>query len=391
MMAPSGSSPASNVVIAGGGVAALEAALALRHYAGAELELTLLAPAKEFVYRPMTVREPFAYGPAQRYFLNPIAADVNAELIEDSFAWVDAARQTAHTQGGRELHYDALLLALGAMAHGRYGHALTIDDRRLDELLHGLIQDVEAHYVRSLAFIIPPRMAWPLPVYELALMTAGRAYDMNLELPVTVITPEDAPLAIFGQEASATVSGLLGEAGVTTIGSSYAEVPEQGHVVLSPGDRRMSFDRVVALPELFGPKVRGLPAAEHGFIPVDVHGRVRGVDHVYAAGDATNFPVKHGGVASQQADAAAEAIAAAAGAPLEPQPFNPVIHGMLLTGGRPKYLTAHITGGHGFSSTISDTPTWSPATKIAARFLAPYLEAHEKEGDAAAQAAPESR
>jgi sulfide:quinone oxidoreductase len=363
-----------NVVIAGGGVAGLEAALALREHRQADIGLTLLSPDAEFLYRPMTVTEPFACGAARRYSLEAIARDLDVDLVHDALAWVEPKSHLAHTASGEKLSYDALLLALGGRAHPRYAHAITVDDRRMDELLHGLIEDVEGRYVRSLAFLIPPRIAWPLPIYELALMTAGRAYDMNLETAITVITPEDAPLAIFGAHASATVAELLSDAGIATITGSYAEVPESGEVVLYPRDRRMSFDRVVALPELFGPAVRGLPAVAHGFIPVDLHGKVRGVEAVYAAGDATDFPIKHGGVAAQQADAAAEAIAALAGIALEPKPFAPVIHGMLLTAGRPKYLTARITGGHGFSSAIGDAPTWAPATKIAAERLGPYLE-----------------
>jgi sulfide:quinone oxidoreductase len=367
-----------SVVIAGGGVAGLEAALALRDLAGKAVDLTLLTPNPEFVYRPMAVREPFAYDAARRYPLAKLAADLQAELVEDTFAWVDRDQRVAHTDENEQLRYDALVLALGARAHHRYQHALTIDDRRLDEDLHGLIQDIEGQYVHSLAFVVPPRMAWPLPIYELALMTAGRAYDMNIEISVTVITPEDAPLAIFGPGATTAVERLLREAGINTLTSSYAEVPRSGHVILTPGDRRLQFDRVVALPELFGPAVRGLPASEHGFIPVDLHCQVRGVERVYAAGDATDFAVKHGGIAAQQADAAAQAIAALAGIPIEPKRFDPVIHGMLLTGGEPKYLTAHITGGHGFSSEITDTPSWSPPSKIAAKYLAPYLEQRDR-------------
>ena len=71
----------------------------------------------------------------------------------------------------------------------------------------------------------------------------------------------------------------------------------------------------------------------------------------------------------------AQAIAARAGAELTPEPFHPIIRGMLLTGDRPRYLTARITGGAGFSSEISEQPTWSPPSKIAARYLAPYLDA----------------
>jgi sulfide:quinone oxidoreductase len=52
---------------------------------------------------------------------------------------------------------------------------------------------------------------------------------------------------------------------------------------------------------------------------------------VYAAGDATDFEIKQGGIACQQADAAAEAIAARAGVAIDPAPFAPVLRGLLLT------------------------------------------------------------
>jgi len=266
------------------------------------------------------------------------------------------------------------VLALGGHARPRYEHALTIDDHRMDEVLHGLIQDIEGQYVHSVAFVVPGRMAWPLPIYELALMTAARAYDASVELAVTVVTPEESPLAIFGIGASGAVAKLLAEAGIETLTSAYAEVPHSGHVVVNPGDRHLEVDRIVALPELYGPAVRGLHSSGHGFIPVDVHGKVNGVERVYAAGDAVDFAVKQGGISAQQADVAAEAIAALAGAPIEPKPFHPVIHGLLLTGGRPRYLSARITGGHGFSSELTDVPTWSPPVKISAQYLAPVLK-----------------
>jgi sulfide:quinone oxidoreductase len=362
------------VLIAGGGVAGLEGALALRHQAEGRVSIEMLAPDPDFVYRPMTVREPFAYGRAQRYPLDKMAADIGVELRVQSFAWVDPGARVAYTDDGVEIPYDALLLALGARIHTRFTHAYTIDPRNLDEILHGLLQDVEDGYVKRLAFVAPARMAWQLPMYEIALMTAKRAYENDVVLSITIVTPEDSPLAIFGTGASEAVSDLLGDAGIEVLSSSYAEVPQWDTVVIDPDDRRLTVDRVVALPELYGPAVRGLPSAGHGFIPVDVHGRVRDVDRVYAAGDATDFAIKHGGISSQQADAAAEAIAALAGAQVEPKPFHPSVHGMLLTGGPPRYLRARVTGGHGFSSEISEEPLWTPPVKIAARYLAPYLE-----------------
>ena len=380
------SDPKLRVAIVGGGVAALETALALHELADGRVATTVMAPNTEFHYRPLTVREPFAYPRAERYALAPIVHGAGAELLADELAWADSDRHTLHTTGGQALEYDVLVLALGARIRPRYRHALTIDDRRLDETLHGLIQDIEGGYVDSVVFLSPGRMAWPLPLYELALMTASCAYDTNVALTVTIVTPEDAPLAIFGSAASDAVAKLLAQARIETVTSAYAEVPHTGEIVVNPGDRRLSAQRVVALPELYGPCVRGIPLGEHGFLRTDLHGKVAGVDDVYAAGDAIDFPIKHGGIGSQQADVAAESIAARAGAPVTPQRFQPVIRGMLLTGGDPLYLTARITGGRGFSSELSDKPMWSPPSKISSKYLAPYLAQHDR--DPAVKASP---
>ncbi len=379
MNSPTPSQSPFRTLIAGGGVAALEAALALRDLAGDRVSITLLAPDPEFAYRPMRVREPFGYSVAKTYNVAEIAADLGADFVQDAFKRLDAENSTVHTEQGAAIEYDALLLALGARLRPAFSHGLTIDDGQIDEQLHGLIQDVEGGYVRSLAFVAPSPMAWPLPIYELALMTAGRAYDMGIELSITIATPEEAPLAVFGKTVSEAVSGLLETRGIETILSARSEVPEPGHVSIHPGNRRLSADRIVALPQLFGPSTPGVPGGpEGGFIPIDAHCAVPHLERVWAAGDATDFPIKHGGIASQQADTAALAIAALAGADVDPKPFHPEIHAVLLGADKPLYLSAHVTGGHGSSSEISETPTWSPPSKIAAKYLAPYLESRDQ-------------
>ena len=367
------------VLVAGGGVAAIETILALHELAGDRVSFSVLAPNSDFVYRPMTVREPFAYAQARRYELAPIVRDAGAELIQGELGWVDPGAQIVHTADQRELSYDALVLALGARITPRYTHCVTIDDGRMDEALHGLIQDVEGGYVDSVAFVAPARMAWPFPLYELALMTAGRAYDMDVELETTIVTSEDSPLAIFGAEVSRGVAEVLERAKIKTINSAYVEVPEPGQLVINPGDRRMSVKRIVALPELYGPSVRGLPVSDHGFIRVNRFGRVPDAGPVYGAGDAIDFPVKQGGLGSQEADVVAESVAALAGVEIEPQPFKPVIHGMLLTDGKPRYMSAKIVGGQGQSSYFGETPEAGQDHKITARYLTPYLASLDAE------------
>ena len=132
-------------------------------------------------------------------------------------------------------------------------------------------------------------------------------------------------------------------------------------------------ERVVSLPRLRGPLLTGLPQDPDGFIPTDLHGLVDGELDVYAAGDATTCPIKQGGVAAQQADAAAEAIAARLGAPVDPRPFRPVLRGLLLTGGEPRFMRAEVSGGEDHPPAAADHALWWPPSKIAGRWLAPYL------------------
>jgi sulfide:quinone oxidoreductase len=133
---------------------------------------------------------------------------------------------------------------------------------------------------------------------------------------------------------------------------------------------------VVALPRLEGPRIPGIPQDADGFIATDLSGRVHGLASVYAAGDITQFPIKQGGIAAQQADAVAEVIAAQAGAVVQPHRFQPVLRGLLLTGGAPRYLRSEPHGGQGDTSTVSDEPLWWPPGKIVGRYLAPFLASH---------------
>lgn len=365
------------VVVAGGGVGALETVLALRELAGDRVQVTVIAPEPEYVDRPMTVREPFAGGPARHYALATLVPDMGAALVVDRLDRVDTAARQAHTAGGTVLPYDALVVAIGGRTEPAFPHATTIDDRALDAQLHGLVQDVEGGYVHRIAFVVPERMAWPLPIYELALMTAERAYDMNATTTITIVTPEAAPLAVFGDTASDAVAALLAERGIALVAGTVATVPSSGHVVLGHGRPPLEVDRVIALPDLFGPGVRGLPHGAHGFLPVDSFGGVDGLPAVHAIGDAADYPVKHGGIAAQQGQTVAAVIARAAGADVTPQPLRPTIEAMLMTGGAPLHLSARAAGATGFASGATTSPGWSPATKTAAHHLAPFLRAHD--------------
>jgi sulfide:quinone oxidoreductase len=369
-------SPSSpHILIAGGGVAAIEALIALRDLGGDEPRVTLLAPEPDFVYRPMSVAEPFCLGHAQRHPLASIARDFGANLVRDSLAEVDAGSRTVTTGSGVEIAYDSLLIAVGARQGAVYGHAITFGAEGARELLSGLLSDLELGYVKRVAFVVPSTVAWSLPLYELAIMTARDAWSAGIEgVEIVFVTPEDRPLEAFGSEASASVRELLAEEGVEFIGSTGAEV---GHGFVQAGGRRIEVNRTVALPVPAGPAIAGVPGDASGFIPVDEHGAVDGLDDVYAAGDAANFPIKQGGLAAQQAVAAVTSILARHGADLDPQPFRPVLRGMLMTGGERRWLRAPAGATPG-NSMVALRALWWPPTKIATPYLGPYLLRREE-------------
>lgn len=368
-------SSAPHIVIAGGGVAALEALIALRELGRERPRVTLVAPDTHFVYRPMSVAEPFCLGHAARHPLAAIAADFGATLVRDSLRAVDPDARTVTTGAGDTLAYDSLLIAIGARAEPGYRNAITFGAEGAPEALGGLIADLEEGYVKRVAFVVPSTVAWSLPLYEIAVMTARDAWAAGIDgAEFVFVTPEARPLEAFGSEASAMIAELLAEEGIEFIGSTVADV---AHGFVLAGDRRIGADRTIALPIPAGPAIDGLPADPGGFVPVDEHGRVQGVDGVYAAGDATTFPIKQGGLAAQQAVAAAETILARHGADLDPQPFRPVLRGMLMTGGRRRWLRAPAgsTPGH---SEAALRALWWPPSKIASRYLAPYLMGREE-------------
>src|SRR5690242_4189067 len=235
------------VLVAGGGIAGLEALLTLHAISGDRVELTLLDAQPDFVYRPMKVAEPFARGRARRYPLAGIARDAGAQLVPDAITAVDDEARTARTAGGMALRYDALLLATGARAVPAYLHAITWDDAAGPDRLGGLLRDIRRGAVRRLAFVVPAGPGWPLPAYELALLTAGVAGDAQTGAEIALITPEPAPLAIFGAHVSEVVAAELAAAGVAFHGNAYAEVEKgRGTVVfVHPGPARLEFQRVV--------------------------------------------------------------------------------------------------------------------------------------------------
>jgi sulfide:quinone oxidoreductase len=364
------------VLIAGGGVAGLETLLALHALAGDRVDITIVAPELRFINRSMAVDQPFKPQRMRGVRLMDMAAEFGARWHRGALDRVEHEHRRGVTKNGDELPYDVLVLALGARPDHEWHSegVLTYRDGRDSANYRLLLHHLREGRHHRLAFVKPAEPAWPLPLYDLALLTAADlAAHGRSTVELALVTPEDEPLGIFGARASATIRGLIDESRIALHTSSYGAPGDPGWLHIAPGDRRIPVDYIVTVPRLAGPRLRGVPCDRDGFLHTDAHGRVAGLHGVFAAGDATAFPIKHGGLAAQQADAVAEAIAAAVGADVDPQPFRPILRGVLLTGGHARYLRASISGGAGDDSIVAGEALWWPPNKLAGRYLAPYL------------------
>jgi sulfide:quinone oxidoreductase len=361
------------VLVAGGGVAGVEAMLALRDLAGELVEVELLSTEPRFWYRPVSVAEPFGEARTHGFDLAALAHDAGAAFTLGSLVAVDADARRARTSSGQQIEYDALVVTTGVRPHEAVPGALTFRGPADTDAFASLLEELESGEVRRVAFALPTRTVWGLPLYELALQTAVHAERRGLDVELTVVTHEQQPLEILGDEASEALRELLDERGIVFAGARHPVSFEQGRLRVVPA-AAVEADRVVALPALRGERIRGLPQDRDGFLPTDRAGRVRGVDGaVYAAGDVTQFPVKHGGLATRQADVVAADIARRAGAAVPERPRRLVVHALLATGARPLYIEADVTSGRSHATIVSREPLWWPPAKIAGRHLAPFL------------------
>lgn len=383
------------VIVTGGGIAALETLAGLATLAPGRVEATLVAPVRDFSYRPLSTAAPFTRLGRRTRALADLASELGARHVRDGLADVDCGRGRVLTHDGAFLGYDALVVAVGARRreHAGGGWAWHGDDQST-AAFGGLLRELEDGEVDRVAFVVPAGPAWPVDAYELALvaaLAAGRGPGAR----ITLVTAESAPLEAFGSAAAEAVAGELADAGVelrtgtevagerraeeagrdaysamvSRVATRPGEEAEGISLVLSTG-RSLRVDRAVFLPSVLGPFTGGLQHDERGFLPVDEHGRVAGSETVHAAGDVTQLSLKHSSLAAAQGAAVAESLAALAGAEVEPSPWSPLLHGLLM-------LPPHFAAERGSPWLPDGEPLthclWWPPGHVAGPRLGPLL------------------
>lgn len=368
------------ILVAGGGFAAAELVLALRALAEDRVAIELVTPSTELAVRPAATGAPFGLSRVDRYDLASLAHEVGAVVRRDTVEAVASRARRIRLRSGVSVEYDALVLALGARARAAIPGAVTFRDQRDAHLVAGLIEKLAVPEARRAVFAAPSGVSWTLPLYELALLTAAEIERRGLAVETTLITPEAAPLQVFGQAVSDRIESLLADRAIRRL-RGVAHSVGRSRLTLSSGEA-VHADRVVAVPRLVGRRVAGVPADWNGFVATDHVGRVHGVPDVFAAGDMTQFPVKQGGLATQQADVIAAVLAARSGADLEIPPVRHVLRTRLLVPDGPLYLRAELDGAGRpqpavEAPQISEDALWWPPAKLLGRYLSPWMAAHD--------------
>lgn len=363
------------VVVAGGGFAAGEALLALRALAAERVELELVTPDRRLFFRPQATSAVFDGGDVQTFDLGELAASVGARLRDDAVRAVAPSARRLALASGAHTGYDALVLALGARARAGVPGAITFRDQRDLAQVRALVDDVRCGRLHRLVLTAPAGVTWMLPLYELALQTAAEIDEHGLAAEVTVVTPERQPLEVFGPAASAAVAAVLRQRGVHVLTATVPLSADHDGLRLVWGGT-IPADAVVSTPVLSGRRIPGVPGNFSGFVDTDAHSRVVGLERVWAAGDMTTSPIKQGGLATQQADAAAADIAALAGADVAPVGDPRTLRARLLGTDQPLYLRAELDPAGrplGTGEAVAGDAPWWPAAKVVGRHLSPWM------------------
>ncbi|HVA19857.1 MAG TPA: FAD-dependent oxidoreductase [Solirubrobacteraceae bacterium] len=371
------------MLIAGGGFGAVEAMLALRALAPERVRVTLISASPVFAYKPAATAEAFEKTPPRTYDLEAIADDAGASFRVDRLEAVAPDDHSVRLASFAYLDYDALVLAIGARTTIAIPGALTFHDQREVHHIRRMTRLLRAGKLQRIVFAVPSGCSWPLPLYELALFTATQLREGGAAGEVVLVSPEPTPLQVFGAQASRLVADLLAERDVRFVGESDPRHVERGGALALGSGETVEADCVVAVPELRGPRITGVPTDREGFITTDALGGVIGLSDVYAAGDMTSFPIKQGGLAAQQADLIAQRIASTHATDVKEPRAQHVLRAQLIGGAHPIFLRTELDEfGQPTTATLQrerseDSESLVLSEKVFGRYLTTYLHTRE--------------
>lgn len=293
---------ATTTIILGGGVGGLAAANELRRQSGREHRVVLIERRTDHLFAPSLLwamvgaRRVARLARPLRDLLRP-----GVELVTAAVERIDPERKLV-VAGGRELHYDALVVALGAVLApeafpGYAGAAHNFFDPAGAASFWAALQAFEGGRIVVAVSSLPYKC--PAAPYEAALLVEDslRRLRLRARTEVLLVSPEPQPMPVAGPALGAAVASLLGARGIVFQPSRpLAAVDPAGRALVFADGTRERFDLLAAVPPHRPPEVvrASSLANESGWIPVDPRTLRARADDVYAIGDVAAIALPSG-------------------------------------------------------------------------------------------------
>ena len=372
-----------DLVILGGGFAGLTALHHLHKNAGSKLNIKLVDKSEVSVNRPTLPEVALAGKPAE-HAVFPLSRAIHkseAEYIQAEVVKIDAEEQVVALSSGKNLPYDYLLIAIGAVhdydaipGFNEYAYSVCDPDKaaqlweRLKDFSGGDVVVGSAPSPAG-ARVDAPKLAAVCegPVGEIMFMVDQylRREKLRDKSTIKVFTPAEVFFEDVGPKVHEVFGPIIEKHNIEVLTNKIVELVGENAVYFSDGSKLDSDLSIILPPYTVASAIKesGL-GDEAGYIPTDKQMRHLDFDNVFAAGDVNAWAVpKLGHIATLQAEIAAKAIAKDLGANIEVPEFKPEILCIMNRGGHEAtmILSDYLWGGEldrTFDSPVAHMMKW---------------------------------
>ena len=355
----------------------LETLVALRSLVGHRVALTLVAPQDDFTVRALEVLEPFGLGHRRSATRSPRWRPTSTRPSSTTRSRASSATtESCICSPAMSCVYDRLVLAVGAFPYPAYEHGVCFTRAHDAEAFDDVVADLRgrsgrAHRDRRAAGVhvdACPRTSW---------RSWSRRLPRRDEL--TLVTPEHEPLSAFGAPAAELDARQRCERPASSCSRASRPTVPASDRRAALGRRQADVRPRRAPPASSGPNSPGVPCDANGFVLVDdvfrvprrrrrVRRRRRDGRHVQA-----RRPGRTAGGRRRRAHRLAGGRRASP-APVPSRPARTPADRR-----RAPATCAPSRPGGATSAEVSDQCLWWPPSKVAARWLTPWLAARELE------------
>ncbi len=302
-----------NIVILGGGTGGTLTANRLRrHFDHDDVAITVIDQDDHHVYQPGLLFVPFGLA-APDEIIRPLQRQLHRhiEFIQADIDMVDVERDTVVLPGGREVHYDVLIVATGATlaldetegltGQGWMSNVFTFYDLAGAAGLHDALTEFQGG--RIVVNVVDMPIKCPVAPLEFCFLADWYFTQRGIrdQVHITYATPLDA--AFTKPIAAAALGDLLTEKGIELVtefntGSIVSTTDGPGALVGYDG-REVPFDLAVVVPLHSGAAYVGRSPGlgdDLNFVPTN-QATLQTMAHpnIFAIGDATNVPASKAG------------------------------------------------------------------------------------------------